>query len=537
MKKSAEKSVKKSAFLAVAAVMPIFLAACGSSNSTAVTQTVNATGDGTGKSPAVPAAAAADKPVITFMTIDFTGNSLKNEGSDTVIAMYEEHTGIRVDWRFEADDTYKEKLGLVLMDRANMPMVITDKGEMTSNIVDAANKGAFWDLGPFLEDSEAFPNLSQANKEILKGFTVNGQVIGLYRQRHLGRYGFSYRRDWAEKVGITKDPETAEGVYEMMYKFTYEDPDGNGKNDTFGLEMTKYTGPFDVIQTWFGVGNQWVIKDGKLTPAHMTEEYMEALNWIKKCYDDGLLRRDWATIDSSTFGQALQKGEAGCFVDVMDGGRRAWDYFEKNGVMSVTDPSVYAAISLVGPINGVTLATTGHNGYYLITRAGAKTEEDVRNCLTFLDKMCDDEMIILADHGLEGINYYLEGDRLIKIPAEVDGGAPSQGLNQSLCYIPNILPVNPQVQLTVTTQAEQDAYKKNEKVAVFNPAVGYLANSEANAEFGRDVAQIIDDARTQYVCGQIDRAGLDRAVQQWLDRGGQAIIDEVNQLYEADPDK
>lgn len=41
----------------------------------------------------------------------------------------------------------------------------------------------------------------------------------------------------------------------------------------------------------------------------------------------------------------------------------------------------------------------------MITKAGAKTEEDLKNCLTFLDKMCDDEMMVLADYGLEDISY------------------------------------------------------------------------------------------------------------------------------------
>ena len=73
----------------------------------------------------------------------------------------------------------------------------------------------------------------------------------------------------------------------MLYKFTYEDPDGNGKDDTYGLEMTKYVGPLDIMQTWFGVGNEWVEEDGKLVPVHQTKEYLEALKWIRKIYEDG----------------------------------------------------------------------------------------------------------------------------------------------------------------------------------------------------------------------------------------------------------
>ena len=82
---------------------------------------------------------------------------------------------------------------------------------------------------------------------------MDGQIIGIPRSRAIGRNGLGYRTDWAEAVGITEAPKTVEDVYDMLYKFTYDDPDGNGANDTYGLEMCKYTGPWDIIQTWFGL--------------------------------------------------------------------------------------------------------------------------------------------------------------------------------------------------------------------------------------------------------------------------------------------
>ena len=45
------------------------------------------------------------------------------------------------------------------MDKDNMPMILTGSGELTANIVDAAKKGAFWDLREFLKDSESYPCL------------------------------------------------------------------------------------------------------------------------------------------------------------------------------------------------------------------------------------------------------------------------------------------------------------------------------------------------------------------------------------------
>ena len=151
------------------------------------TMALSLTGVG-GKEASDSAAVSANgKPTITFMATSFQGNDLKNEGSDKVIQMYEDYTGIHVDWRWENQDTYQEKLGLTLMDRENMPMILTCANDLQkqANVVDAAKKGAFWDLRPFLEDKEAYPNLSQADPDIMKALTVDNQVIGIYRGRYV----------------------------------------------------------------------------------------------------------------------------------------------------------------------------------------------------------------------------------------------------------------------------------------------------------------------------------------------------------------
>lgn len=324
----------------------------------------------------------------------------------------------------------------------------------------------------------------------------------------------------------------------MLYAFTYDDPDGNGQDDTYGMEMCKYTGPLDIIQTWFGCGNGWVEQDGKLVPVHQTEEYREALQWMRKIYEDGLIRPDWATVDTSTWSDGCKKGEAGCFVDVMDSSKRIWNYFTDNNVADVNDPSKTATMTLVGPVNNRTLATSGYNGFYLITKAGAKTEEDVKNCLTFLDKMCDDEMKALADYGLEGVSYTINENGCVVLSTELDTTqVPQCGLNQAVAYLPDQDNKTYPLEKKDSQVAQDASYARNEAVAVFNPALGYLANSSVNAEVGTDIAQILDDARTQYICGQIDDAGLEAAFQQWSDRGGAQLIEELNQLYAADTSK
>ena len=482
------------------------------------------------------------RPTISFMLQDFTGNALNNEHSDEVVNKMEDYTNTHVEFQWEASDSYKEKFGIALMDKDNMPMILTAANGIESNVLSAARRGAFWDLTEYLKDEEAYPNLSQADPETLKAMTVDGKIIGIYRTRNLGRYGMSYRTDWAEKVGITEPPSTVDELYEMLDKFAHDDPDGNGVDDTYGLELCKYTGPLDIIQTWFGVGNEWVERDGELIPVHQTPEYMEALNWMKSLVDNGLVRKDWPAVDSTTWANGIKKGEAGVFVDTMDGAKGAWLYYQQQDIKSVVNPEETASITYVGPLakdensEPKTLAHTGYAGCYLITKDGAKTEEDLKNCLHYLDKMCDDEMLVLADYGLEGVTWEYaneEKTELVKTEAGKDGTqAPQAGLNQVLCYIPNEMSVNPALQLDEPTKIMYEYMELNKKVAVRNPATEYLLNSSENEKNGLLLDQILDDARTQYICGAIDEEGLKAAWTEWEEKGGNKLVEEVNAQYQ-----
>lgn len=100
------------------------------------------------------------------------------------------------------------------------------------------------------------------------------------------------RNDWMEAVGGT-EPATPEELLELCKKFTFEDPDGNGKNDTYGL-----SGPglkvFDTILNTYGgsVSNDILIKDGQVTSSLMSPHMKDGLEMCKAFVDAGVVDPD-----------------------------------------------------------------------------------------------------------------------------------------------------------------------------------------------------------------------------------------------------
>ncbi len=541
-----KKSKKFTALMLTAAMAAGTLAGCGGSPSTTPTTTA-AKNDTTtaAKNDTTTTAAENNKPTempkVTFQAIDHQGGffSAGNaEGHEEVLQKVKDYTGIDIEYIPVANDSLEEIVGVTLLDTKNLPMIMTWGGNLNATIISAAKAGAFWNLEDYIFDEEKYPNLSKANKDVLKQVTVDGHIIGLYRARPIGRNGFGYRKDWADKLGLGA-PETVEDVYNMAKAFTEQDPDGDGQKNTYGLCLCKYTGPIDLIQTWFGAGNAWVERDGKLIPSHMTDEYWEAVNYVKRMYDEGLVYSDWAIRDTNTWADGVKNGECGMMLDVLDNSRRIWDYFVNNNIPAVNGDEV-ASMGFVGAIakekggQPTITATTGMAGFFMITK-GAKTEADVEACLTYLDKMCDDEMLTLADHGLEGIGYEMQDGFLVDINTDwTPAQKPHTGLNQTVCYIPEQAARNPQVKKSDRVILEEQIKNDNVQYAVFNPASGYLAGSDTYALNGATLDTALKDARTQYICGEIDEAGFRAAMDTWLAQGGQKIIDEVNALYQAD---
>lgn len=86
-------------------------------------------------------------------------------------------------------------------------------------------------LNEFLAESSMFETLPDEIKYAYRD--SNGNIWALPLDDDLYLIGREIRRDWMETCHIT-EPNTLDELYEMMLTFTYNDPDQNGEDDTYG---------------------------------------------------------------------------------------------------------------------------------------------------------------------------------------------------------------------------------------------------------------------------------------------------------------
>ena len=128
---------------------------------------------------------------------------------------------------------------------------------------------------------------------VLRYTSINGKCYSLPTvTANMFHNAIVWRGDWLKKIGMEKYPETFEDFEKAMYAFAKQDPDGNNKNDTYGMSQTG-------IPLVFGAygyqPDRWMLKDGKLVHGSIQPEMKESLAVLNKWYKDGVLDPEFVT--------------------------------------------------------------------------------------------------------------------------------------------------------------------------------------------------------------------------------------------------
>ncbi len=461
-----------------------------------------------------------DNPVISVMTMSY---QVEPAASDSpVMKALEEYLGVDLDIQWVTSSGYGEKV-TAAMGSGTYPMVmlVTEK---SSSVINNSRAGTFWDI---TDKIDKYPNLSKANKTVLNNISIDGKVYGIYRARTLGRNGITIRKDWLNKLNM-KMPETIDDLYNVIKAFKEQDPDGNGQNDTFGIIMTTATSTFDNLAIWFGAPNKWgEDANGDLQPAHLTDEYFEAVKFVKKLYDEKLVNQDFATYDGAKWDEQFISGNAGVIIDVADRARRDASNIAK--VNPNAEVGVLGYVKKDASSEAKTLPTTGYAGYYVFPKKALPVEGDLDFVLNVMDKMNDQEALNLMNYGIKDRHYTVGSDGFLTLVDDATLTKEFADLNQLSSGI-----VETQLKQKYATPVAEEVekvYKDNENYVVANPAEPLVSNTYSMK--GPQLDAIISSANTKYIVGQIDETQYKAELEKWKQQGGADYIKEINEAYKA----
>lgn len=359
-----------------------------------------------------------------------------------------------------------------------------------------ANPGEYPNLETYLH-SEQYANIQfGGGRRTLIPYTSAASGWGIY-----------WREDWLKAVGEVNTetgeallPQTLADFERVFYKFTYGDPDGNGKKDTYGMSPGNLAHYFQVFIHAFGGSTDWDL-DGndKLTYQYTTQEAKNCLTWLNKLYADGVIDPEFNTNNNDSDRTDFEQSRSGCIV-TNAGAHVAW----------VAEPLCkiqgYDGIVCMGPAplgtgktapattvggksygSGVVLGVKdaggfsnwgGYWGGFSITKA-CKNPEAV--CRLF-DYLLSEEGSMLVAYGIEGVHYTIEDgkivpnienrekelDRFLTSPDENGNPVPTGFWNPGIT-------LGPTVDMTRSTPGK--AYAPRDDYKTYSPKLYHLAET------------------------------------------------------------
>lgn len=464
-------------------------------------------------------AAAGNEQLVVTMALNQAGD-IPAKGNAVEQAIMN-HTNSKLDIQWIPQSTYDEKVSVMIASN-EMPKII--KVNYVPLIISSIESGMFWEVGPYLKD---FPNLSKQNEQHYKNISIDGKVYGVPLFRDIGRAAYNFRKDWMDQLGL-KTPKTLEDWYNVQKAMVTQDPDKNGKQDSYGVVLDKqYNNGHSALLTRIAVSvggvNRWGVVDGKMTPEILTKEYNEVLKLFRKMYAEKLINQDFAVLDNSEMGKYFDTGKAGIANSVAAGVKSQQDRLKANVPDGVVDNSAFEGTS------GIRLAgEPGHNGFLAIPKSSVKTEAEVKSLLGFLDKLMDEPVATLLMRGIENVHFTNTTDGKTEFKDFTAFQREVKPYRDNLLNVEgyNVKPLKD----TPLGEKGTKMAAENAKYAIPNAAL--TLTSATNRERGQELEQIVNDAVTKYIMNVIDDAGWQKEVDNWLKSGGQKVINEFQASYD-----
>jgi putative aldouronate transport system substrate-binding protein len=326
-------------------------------------------------------------------------------------------TGIEVDLIKPPSSEYDTKLTAMLSTGEKVDLVYMNAGTM-AKLLDQNMFVPLTDMiesSPVLSDEEIIP---QSEWERIR--QPDGEIYGVFNKFEQGTLPI-IRYDWLENLGL-EEPQTFDDYYEVLRAFTYDDPDGNGKDDTYGMVIgyTLYetNGLFGAYDLARGFERD---EDGNLYSPYATEKAIPVYEFLARLYREGILEPNFVTNNSANFRDMFMTDQAG-----MTFYWAAWVGLFNQTVKSENPDSPFKARGIAPPMgpDGHRRLLAGQDGLMAIP----VSSDNVEKAFKIMEFWHTDEGNILSSLGIKGHDWIMENGKykLTQIGEEhgMDHGAP-----------------------------------------------------------------------------------------------------------------
>jgi putative aldouronate transport system substrate-binding protein len=370
------------------------------------------------------------------------------------------------------------------------------------------------------------------------------------------------RDDWLKAVGMAP-PKTVEEMVELARAFTLRDPDGNGRNDTYGLGMQKLInvrdhGTIGGLLSAFGIPTHgydvyYPGKDGKITSPYIQDEVKEALRVLQRMYQEGLIDPEFITTDMTKIQQDISRGRFGMAYGPQWGTWSPWNYaYTEENNWAVTHS--YPIPEKAGYTPKYGYNSNKASGEIIVINSRVKNPEAVVKMVNHYmafnnDFQSDADRLVYNDQEQYRFNpaWVAEPQEVRVQPIlynalskkDTSGLAPAilDWYNKIIAF-----EADPRAK-DADTYGRWGQYALDMSMTIimnqYRPS-GNMVESSLGADqpqslidFSSSLEKIIDQTFTEIITGQRPVDYFDTFVQDYLKAGGQQVLDDLEKIYSA----
>ena len=405
------KSIFRMVSLVLAAVIVLGgCTACGNSgaSSAAGDKTASAQGEG---------AAASGKPV--KLEIVRQGGPLPSADEDVILAAIEEKLNLDIEFLAYADvGDYINQINTRIA-TGSYPDLFWVNKELLNNY---AKKGLILDLTSAYT-KELKPVADYLGEDVMTLGMVDGKKYGIPNPVQF-QYRLDFiREDWLKNLGLS-EPATLEDYYNVALAFTKDDPDGNKKQDTFGITglglyaFSSIFGSYGVsIPQNSGSVPDIYIKDGQLVSSVTDPDVKDAILAAKRFVDAGV-------VDPELLGNSgIQVLQDKAFQGKVGIVRIEWSMFMKDEhaeqAKAANPEATWGPLHIPKngsgkELNGIwQIGTAPH--MFAIPSTAAADPAKLDAIYRLLNFVSEPEGNLLVQYGIEGTHFQMNGNQVEKI--------------------------------------------------------------------------------------------------------------------------